>query len=169
MGDGQGFVKAFLSFMASRVSESEDGTVLQYPLVSSNPIRPWLLTRLFLNLLGIWMTFWTALRYLLFKRKTLIKSTITVAKQVGWTNDISLDDVKMIKNRLGVTVNDVLVGATSVAIERFLEERAALRDSRLWYIIPKSLRRPSDVTISNQTGFCKIIIYFLESNSNIYL
>ncbi|KAJ6830520.1 O-acyltransferase WSD1-like [Iris pallida] len=37
--------------------------------------------------------------------------------------DLSLDDVKLVKNAIGCTVNDVLVGITSAALSRYLNRR----------------------------------------------
>ncbi|HZX53828.1 MAG TPA: wax ester/triacylglycerol synthase family O-acyltransferase, partial [Ilumatobacteraceae bacterium] len=53
---------------------------------------------------------------------------------------VPLDDIKSIKNRLGVTVNDVVMAVCAGALRRYLEERDALPDDPLIAMVPVSIR-----------------------------
>jgi hypothetical protein len=54
-------------------------------------------------------------------------------------------------------VNDVLLAAFSLSLERYLASRKELLDQNFWFMIPTSMRKSSDWSVSNQTSG-----YFLE-------
>ncbi|MFN2425950.1 MAG: wax ester/triacylglycerol synthase family O-acyltransferase [Candidatus Binatia bacterium] len=60
----------------------------------------------------------------------------------------SLADVKAIKNAFGVTVNDVVLAACTMALRRRLEEAGALPDRPLVASVPVSARRAGESTES---------------------
>jgi diacylglycerol O-acyltransferase len=53
---------------------------------------------------------------------------------------VPLDDIKTIKNRLGVTVNDVVMAVCAGALRRYLENHDALPDDPLIAMVPVSIR-----------------------------
>ena len=53
---------------------------------------------------------------------------------------LSLDEVKEIKNQLGVTVNDVIMALCAAALRRYLDERKALPADPLVAMVPVSIR-----------------------------
>ncbi|KAJ3343259.1 hypothetical protein HDU93_009245 [Gonapodya sp. JEL0774] len=72
-------------------------------------------------------------------------------KQIYFSKDgVSLQEVKAMKDALGVSLNDVVLGVTGRAIERYLRERGALRDERMNFAIPVSSRTLSDTSLSNK-------------------
>jgi diacylglycerol O-acyltransferase / wax synthase len=67
---------------------------------------------------------------------------ITPHRVVAFSS-VALDDVKAVKTALGVTVNDVVLAATSGALRAYLQRRGELPDHALVAAIPTSVR--SDV------------------------
>lgn len=77
--------------------------------------------------------------------RTRLKGKLGVMKRAAWSHAIPLDDIKLIKNALGGTVNDVLVTAVSGGLRRYLV--AAGDDvSQLEFraAVPVNLRTDSD-------------------------
>lgn len=55
--------------------------------------------------------------------KTVFKGELGVAKRVAWSEPIPLDDVKLVKNVMGATVNDVLAAALAGGLRRYMLRR----------------------------------------------
>ncbi|MBX2998348.1 MAG: wax ester/triacylglycerol synthase family O-acyltransferase [Caldilineaceae bacterium] len=55
--------------------------------------------------------------------RTVFKGNLSVTKHVAWSEVIALDDVKLVKNRTGTTVNDVLVAVLTGALRRYMLSR----------------------------------------------
>ena len=70
-------------------------------------------------------------------------------RAVAWSA-VPLSTVKEIKNELGVTVNDVLLGLTGGALRQYLDERGELPKEPLRANVPMSTRKPGDKTVGNQ-------------------
>src|SRR5262249_54560993 len=75
--------------------------------------------------------------------------TITAHRNIAFSS-ISLDDVKAVKNALGVTVNDVILTITTGALRRYLEDRNELPDKPLVASIPTSVRSADDDQFGNR-------------------
>jgi WS/DGAT/MGAT family acyltransferase len=71
--------------------------------------------------------------------RTSLNVTITPRRRVAFT-EVTLDDVKMVKNALGGTVNDVVLAMCSGALRRCLEERGEQPDGPLVAMVPISVR-----------------------------
>lgn len=84
-------------------------------------------------------------------RHVLHGQRVSGRKQVAWTQPLDLQVVKDIKNRLGATVNDVLMAAVTGALSRYIEHRAGEVIARLRVSMPVSVRNPSaTVTLENR-------------------
>ncbi len=83
--------------------------------------------------------------------RTPFNSTITGHRNVGFA-ELNLDDVKLVKNVFGVTVNDVVMAVCSGALRRYLERRGELPDSPLIGMIPVSVHGRSDRPGRNQVS-----------------
>jgi WS/DGAT/MGAT family acyltransferase len=57
---------------------------------------------------------------------------------------LSLDKVKAIKNELGITVNDVVMGLCATALREWLLERDELPEDPLVAMVPVSVRAPEE-------------------------
>lgn len=55
--------------------------------------------------------------------QTRLKGKLGVMKRVAWSGAIPLNDVKLIKNNLGGTINDVLVTAVAGGLRRYLARK----------------------------------------------
>ncbi len=75
---------------------------------------------------------------------TAFNASLTARRSFA-TSSISLDDVKTVKTRVGVTVNDVLLGIVAESLRRYLSKRHALPVRSLVAGIPVSTDRPDDV------------------------
>lgn len=70
-------------------------------------------------------------------------------RAVAWAS-VSLEEVKALKNRFGVTVNDVVLALTSGALRRYLAERNELPECTLSAMVPVSTRAADDASVGNQ-------------------
>lgn len=83
--------------------------------------------------------------------KTVIKGEPGVPKAIAWSTAIDLDDVKFVKNRMGATVNDVLMAAMAGALRRYLQERGDDPDGKeIRAMVPVNIRPPEDVKLTNR-------------------
>jgi diacylglycerol O-acyltransferase len=65
-------------------------------------------------------------------------------------SSISLDDVKRLKNALGITVNDVVLAVCTGALRNYLESRDELPESPLVATVPVSVQGAEGVQSSNR-------------------
>jgi diacylglycerol O-acyltransferase / wax synthase len=88
---------------------------------------------------------------------TKFNAAFSRARNVAFTQ-LDLHDIKTIKNRFGVTVNDVVVALCSGVLRRHLSERHELPDAPLVATVPVSLHDKSDRPGHNQTTwmFCRL-------------
>jgi len=71
--------------------------------------------------------------------KTPLNVSLTPHRRLGFT-DISLEDVKAVKNALGGTVNDVVLALCSGALRAYLQEEGELPEDPLVAMVPISVR-----------------------------
>ena len=83
--------------------------------------------------------------------KTAFKGAVGVGKAVAWSSGIPLDDVKFVKNRMGATVNDVLVAAVAGALRRYVEARGDNPEGKMIRaMVPVDIRGPQDTKLTNR-------------------
>ena len=70
-----------------------------------------------------------------------LNGAITPHRKVSFA-DVSLDDIKAIKNAFGVKVNDVVLAIATGALRAYLDDRGELPDRPLVATIPTSVRTP---------------------------
>jgi diacylglycerol O-acyltransferase len=73
--------------------------------------------------------------------RTVFNGPISGHRRVSFAT-LPLDEVKAVKNRLGVTVNDVVVAVGAGAVRRWLLDHSELPDRPLTAMIPLSVRTP---------------------------
>lgn len=81
---------------------------------------------------------------------TAFNGSFTRRRNVAFSG-VDLEDVRTIKNRFGVTVNDVLTTLSAGALRQFLQDRAELPDTPLVASVPVSVHDKSDRPGRNQT------------------
>jgi diacylglycerol O-acyltransferase / wax synthase len=81
---------------------------------------------------------------------TPFNGAFTRRRNVALTT-VDLEDVKTVKNRFGVTVNDVVTALCAGALRQFLLERKELPDGPMVASVPVSVRGRSDRPGRNQT------------------
>lgn len=81
---------------------------------------------------------------------TAFNGSFTRRRNVAVTT-VDLDDVKTVKNRFGVTINDVVTALCAGALRQFLSDRGELPDSPMVASVPVSVRGKSDRPGRNQT------------------
>lgn len=86
--------------------------------------------------------------------KTRLKGKLGVMKRAAWSHAIPLTDVKLIKNTLGGTVNDVLVTAVAGGLRRYLVGKGDdVAELEFRAAIPVNMRDESDGgTLGNKFG-----------------
>jgi diacylglycerol O-acyltransferase / wax synthase len=80
--------------------------------------------------------------------RTSFNAAITAHRKVSFSS-ISLDDVKRLKNALGITVNDVVLAVCTGALRNYLESRGELPESPLVATVPVSVQGIQGVQSSN--------------------
>jgi len=88
---------------------------------------------------------------------TAFNAPFTEQRNIAFTQ-LDLRDIKTVKNRLGLTINDVVVGLCAGALRRFLLDRGELPDTPLLAAVPVSVRDKSDRPGHNQLTwmFCRL-------------
>ncbi|HEV2360980.1 MAG TPA: WS/DGAT domain-containing protein, partial [Acidimicrobiales bacterium] len=75
--------------------------------------------------------------------KTGLNAVITPHRRVAF-GDVSLEDVKAVKNHFGCTVNDVVLSLAAGGLRKYLEARDDLPDDALVAVCPVSVRTEDD-------------------------
>ncbi|HVF74270.1 MAG TPA: wax ester/triacylglycerol synthase family O-acyltransferase [Acidimicrobiales bacterium] len=75
--------------------------------------------------------------------RTSFNTTITPHRRFAYSQ-LPLDDMKMVKNKLGGTVNDVVLTLCSTALRTYLDENGELPDKSLVAMVPISVRAESE-------------------------
>jgi diacylglycerol O-acyltransferase / wax synthase len=65
-------------------------------------------------------------------------------KQVAWTTPFDIEVLKDVKNRLGATVNDVLMACVSGALSHYIQRRAGQVVRKLRVLMPVNIRPPNE-------------------------
>jgi WS/DGAT/MGAT family acyltransferase len=80
---------------------------------------------------------------------TRFNAAVTRARAIAYT-ELDLEEIKKVKNRFGVTVNDVVMALCSAVLRRFLLERDQLPHTSLVATVPVSVHDQSDRPGHNQ-------------------
>ncbi|OBJ05606.1 diacylglycerol O-acyltransferase [Mycobacterium alsense] len=88
---------------------------------------------------------------------TPFNGAVSRRRNIAYTQ-LDLRDVKRVKDRFGVTVNDVVVAVCAGVLRRFLSERGELPGEPLVATVPVSVRDKTDRPGRNQTTwmFCRV-------------
>lgn len=88
---------------------------------------------------------------------TPFNGSLSKQRNVAFTQ-LDMRDVKRVKDRFGVTVNDVVVALCAGVLRRYLLERGELPEAPLVATVPVSVRDKSDRPGRNQTTwmFCRV-------------
>jgi WS/DGAT/MGAT family acyltransferase len=94
---------------------------------------------------------------------TPFNGQLTRYRNVAYTQ-LDMRDVKRVKERFGVTVNDVVVALCAGVMRRFLLERGELPDVPLVATVPVSVRDKSQRPGRNQTTwmFCRLATHIAD-------
>lgn len=65
-------------------------------------------------------------------------------KEMAWSEDVSIKDIKTIREAFGGTLNDVMLTVVTRCIKSYLESIGQRKDNYVNFIIPISLRQPND-------------------------
>lgn len=86
--------------------------------------------------------------------KTVFKQKCDVEKRVAWLKAIRVDEVKEVGQKMGGTINDILLSAVTGALRRYLEYRGEFVEGlNIRAMIPVNLRRPEEVNkLGNRFG-----------------
>lgn len=70
-------------------------------------------------------------------------------KEMAWSEDVSIKDIKVIREAFGGTLNDVMLTVITRCIKSYLESIGQRKDNYINFIIPISLRQPNDWSFRN--------------------
>lgn len=83
--------------------------------------------------------------------QTVFNANVTAHRNIAFT-ELDLEDIKTVKNRFGVKVNDVVMALVSGVLRKFLDDRGALPDGSLVAMVPVSVHDKSDRPGRNQVS-----------------
>ncbi len=94
------------------------------------------------------------LLFILPDQKTVFKQKCGIEKRVAWTKAIQVEDVRAVGQKMGGTINDILLSAMTGALRRYLENRGDPVDGLdIRTIVPVNLRRPEEAgQLGNRFG-----------------
>jgi len=105
-----------------------------------------LLEKIYINFLVPFVTLKILFKSLFIdkKEKNAIRSgkPLTGIKKGAMSKDYSLEDIKKVSKKYGVTVNDVLMTVTSISLKEYLEAKGDLKAKSINLSMPISLREP---------------------------
>ncbi len=81
--------------------------------------------------------------------RTSFNGAVSSRRAIAWST-VRLAEIKEIKEQLGVTVNDVLLGLTGGAVRDYLEARGELPEQPLRASVAMSTRKAGDTSVGNQ-------------------
>ncbi|KAK4512364.1 uncharacterized protein ATC70_003062 [Mucor velutinosus] len=70
-------------------------------------------------------------------------------KEMAWSDDVSIKDIKIVREAFGGTLNDVMLVVITRCLKSYLESIGKRDDNYISFIIPVSLRKPSDWSFQN--------------------
>ena len=88
--------------------------------------------------------------------RTLFNATITARRSVAFT-DVSLADIKKVKDAFGVTVNDVVTAVVGGALRHYLEDRGELPDHSLLAAAPVSVHDQTAERVRDDQGLGDVL------------
>ena len=84
--------------------------------------------------------------------QTRFQARVSAHRRVAF-GSVSLDDVKMVKNAFGCTVNDVVLAMVASGLRSWLDERGELPEQPLVGFVPISVRTPEEMgTFGNRVS-----------------
>jgi diacylglycerol O-acyltransferase / wax synthase len=83
--------------------------------------------------------------------QTAFNGKVTAHRNVAWAQ-LDLEDIKTVKNRFDVKLNDVVMALCAGVLRQFLQERGELPDEPLIATVPVSVREKSDRPGRNQVS-----------------
>ena len=166
--DGQGAIRCLLSLTTNSKNTSElqygktentnqnqtnvkKQTIPQYKKLFFKTL--FIISFLFQCIMGVLDCLWNFFAiFLFFKRKHFVKE-LTNQKIVSFTDNVSLDEVKTIKNHFNVSVNDVLISSLAGSFRDFiLSNDGKIDDPDLLTYIPFSMRKSDDWSLGNKVS-----------------
>ncbi|KAL0076907.1 wax ester synthase-like acyl-CoA acyltransferase domain-containing protein [Phycomyces blakesleeanus] len=70
-------------------------------------------------------------------------------KEISWSESITLDDVRIVREAFHGTVNDIMIVVVTRAIKSYIESFGTRKDNYARMLIPLSLRQPDDWSTRN--------------------
>jgi diacylglycerol O-acyltransferase len=83
--------------------------------------------------------------------RTPFNSVVGAQRSIAWSS-VSFDEVRTLKNVLGVKLNDVALAITGGALRNYLLQQGALPEESLIASVPVSTRKRGDKSIGNQVS-----------------
>jgi len=86
--------------------------------------------------------------------RTVLNGKLGIQKRTAWSRGIMLGDIRKIQDRLGGTVNDVLMSAIAGAIRSYMQEHTeCVEELTIHATVPVNLRQPQNFDkLGNQMG-----------------
>ena len=150
IADGVALVRLLLSLAEPAPDRTPEHVVPQIPKAVGKPVGP----AGYVRAVGSAVATLGKLAFMRFDPLTRLKGRLGVEKVVTWSAPIPLDDIRRTGQRLGSTVNDVLLTAVAGALHRYLTRHHAVpTDLNVRAVVPVNLRAEHDpATLGNRFG-----------------
>lgn len=93
--------------------------------------------------------------------KTILHGEVSGKKKIQWIDPIPLPPIKVAGRAFGATINDMLMGAVTNSLRKYLVEKDALDVSDLLVSVPISLRKADDPLpreLGNRFGLVNVLL-----------
>ena len=100
---------------------------------------------------------------------TLFSAEVTAERNVAFAQ-LDLEDVKRVKDRFDVKINDVVMALCAGAFREFLRDRGELPDKPLVAVVPRSVHETSDRPGRNQVSgmFCNLQTHIVDPAERLH-
>jgi len=100
---------------------------------------------------------------------TPFNAEITAERNIAFAQ-LDLEDIKRVKNRFGVKINDVVMALCAGVFREFLRDRKKLPDKPLVAVVPRSVHETSDRPGRNQVSgmFCNLQTHIADPGERLH-
>lgn len=127
----------------SAIRSTTSIVVQEFSNIVSNPLHAMELLRTGTGIAVDTSTVLAKLALMPSEPKSPFKGKLGVRKRVAWTNPMPIKDIKVVGRAVDATLNDVLIGAVTGALRRYLIKRQSrVNDIDLRAAVPVNIRKP---------------------------
>ncbi|KAK9762896.1 hypothetical protein K7432_010908 [Basidiobolus ranarum] len=169
LSDGIGFLYCTLSLTSARdikYSHKKSAATEKKPMTLQRAFE-----MLYVLMVQLMLIFFNFTKLFFWELNQLVQTHIVIRKSLpvdikkdsfnktmNWSEPVDLEDVKYLRKVYSCTVNDILTTILTLAIRNYLAERDLLNDKTFRFLIPVSVRKAGDLSMSNKVGGSSLFV-----------